>query len=282
MRKAIQMAAEGRIAALPDFGELSEAQAAIGGLGVSAECSLLTSAGKALSLLRGFAHSDRLCVRDVLDKITHGQELDLVRFGSASVDRIAALENDAELDDYTYSVAGCVGEFWTKMCRAHLFSKALLNDAFLFDASIRFGKGLQLVNILRDLPKDLRQGRCYIPGNRLADCGLQPQDLLDPAAIHRLRPLYDSYLQQAEDYLYAGWSYTRILPLSQMRVRLACALPILIGIRTLARLRVSNVLDDRHLIKTTRSEVRWLLLRTVILYPRPIAWNRLFDLAKEE
>ena len=59
-------------------------------------------------------------------------------------------------------------------------------------------------------------------------------------------------------------------------MRLACAWPVLIGIRTLARLRVENVLDDSKRIKVTRAEVRCILLRTVLLYPFPGAWRNLF------
>ena len=39
----------------------------------------------------------------------------------ASPEKIVALETPSELDDYTYRVAGCVGEFWTRICRIHLF-----------------------------------------------------------------------------------------------------------------------------------------------------------------
>jgi len=138
--------------------------------------------------------------------------MDLVRFGDATVDRIVALGTDEELDDYAYKVAGCVGEFWTHMCRSHVFPKAPLNDDTLLADGIRFGKGLQLVNILRDLPDDLRQGRCYIPKEQLSKCGLQPQDLLDATKINTFRPLYDRYLRQTEDHLASGWRYTTSLP----------------------------------------------------------------------
>src|SRR6266478_1488246 len=106
-------------------------------------------------------------MRLVLDTITGGQELDLRRFATAAETRIVALRTDEELDDYTYRVAGCVGEFWTRLCRAHLFPTAALDEGALIQNGIRFGKGLQLVNVLRDLPADLRQGRCYLPEDRL-------------------------------------------------------------------------------------------------------------------
>ena len=33
----------------------------------------------------------------------------------------------------------------------------------MLDAGTRFGKALQLINILRDIPEDLSIRRCYIP-----------------------------------------------------------------------------------------------------------------------
>ena len=123
-----------------------------------------------------------------------------------------ALQTNAELDDYTYRVAGCVGEFWTKICRAHLFPEARLDDAQLLANGIRFGKGLQLVNILRDLPADLRKGRCYLPAEKLDEAGLQPAGLLSPANEAKFLPLYHRYLDAAESHLAAGWAYTNSLP----------------------------------------------------------------------
>ena len=186
-----------------------------------------------------------------------------------------ALRTDDELEDYTYRVAGCVGEFWTKMCRARLFPRAPVDDAFLLANGVRFGKGLQLVNILRDVAADLRHGRCYLPAERLAGASLKPEDLLQPANEPRLRPLYDEYINRAEAHLQAGWAYTNALPRRCMRVRLACAWPILIGRETLKRLRGGNALDPEQRIKVSRQEVRRIVLRSVVLYPLPGAWERM-------
>jgi farnesyl-diphosphate farnesyltransferase len=141
--------------------------------------------------------------------------------------------------------------------------------------AIRYGKGLQLVNILRDLPADLRKGRCYLPLDKLTVAGLKPADLSQPANTAGFRALYDRYLDLVESRLAAGWRYTNCIPWSQMRVRLACAWPILIGLETIQRLRVENVLDPQHPVKISRSEVRRVILRSILSYPWPSAWKRL-------
>jgi farnesyl-diphosphate farnesyltransferase len=254
-----------------EFSELARHQGAPG------ERTLLENCEASLALLQSLTPPDLELVREVLNTITSGQELDLRRFAGASAQRVVALRTDAELDDYTYRVAGCVGEFWTKMCRAHLFPKAALDDAWLLAQGVRFGKGLQLVNILRDLPADLRQGRCYLPAERLSACGLKPEDLLEPASEPRLRPLYNTYLDQAEAHLRAGWGYTNALPRRCVRVRLACAWPILVGLETLKLLRAGNVLDPRQRIKVSRGQVKKFMWRTVLYYPWAAAWARLVE-----
>ena len=250
-----------------DLGDLARRQGSLG------ERRLLEQFEASLALLGALAPADRQLVRQVLETITSGQELDLRRFAGASAHRIVCLRADEELDDYTYRVAGCVGEFWTRICRAHLFPKASLDDSFLLANGVRFGKGLQLVNILRDVPSNLRHGRCYLPAEKLAACGLGPAELLEPANEPRLRPLYDALLDRAQAHLLAGWDYTNALPRRSVRVRLACAWPILIGLETLRLLRRGNVLDPTQRLKVSRRQVKRLLWRSVLYYPSPAAWR---------
>jgi farnesyl-diphosphate farnesyltransferase len=242
--------------------------------GSPAERILLERCEDSLALLQTLAPGDHQLVVEVLQTITSGQELDLRRFGGASDKAIVALRTDDELEDYTYRVAGCVGEFWTKLCLAHLFPNAALDKTLLLANGVRFGKGLQLVNILRDLPADLRRGCCYLPTERLASLPMAPADLLEPANEPRLRPLYDAYLDRAEGHLLAGWAYTNALPRGSMRLRLACSWPILIGLETLKLLRAGKVLDPRQRIKVSRQRVRQLRLRSILLYPWRAAWQR--------
>lgn len=252
-----------------DFGQLAVHQA------LPAERLLLVRCEDALLLLETFSPADRQLIRDVLDTITSGQELDLRRFGTAGTGNPLALETDQELDDYTYRVAGCVGEFWTRICRAHLFPEANLDDARLLDLGVRFGKGLQMVNILRDLPADLRRGRCYLPTEKLQSLGLEPADLLGPGNESRLRPAYDFYLERAAGHLHAGWEYTNTLPAGQVRVRLACAWPVLIGLETVELLGKGAVLDPARRIKVTRGRIREILFYSIVLLPFPGRWRRL-------
>ncbi len=246
-----------------------------------AERHLLTRLDEALEILESLPEFDRRETRRVLGIITSGQELDLSRFETRrQAGSVHALADLRELDDYTYRVAGCVGEFWTRLCRTHLFPRAPLDELRLEEDGVRFGKGLQLVNILRDLPKDLRLGRCYPPADELGKLGMSPSDLLNTENWNRFRPAYAGLLGIAEGHLKAGWNYTNALPRSQVRVRLACALPILLGIRTLALLKRANPLDVTQRVKVPRAEVSRLMRRLVLRYPFPSAWDSLFETSR--
>jgi len=253
-----------------NFGELAQQQ------NLSSEKLLLERIEDSLALLQNFSAADQKLIRDVLTTITSGQELDLIRFEKASTEKVVALETAAELDDYTFRVAGCVGEFWTKMCRAHLFPQARLDEKQFIMDGIRFGKGLQLVNILRDLPADLKKGRCYLPMERLEPAKLFPEILLSPANEAKFLPLFHRYLDEAESHLRAGWTYTNTLPFGQFRVRLGCALPILIGMRTIGKLRAASVIELQQRVKISRGEVRGIMLRSLLACPLPFVWRRLF------
>jgi farnesyl-diphosphate farnesyltransferase len=255
--------------------------------GVSSEKLLLEKIGDSVKGLQTFSAEDQKLVRKVLMTIMSGQELDLKRFTPSKPDpaagflpgptQIIALETATELDDYTYRVAGCVGEFWTKICRVHLFPKAKLKDEsqFMINA-VRFGKGLQLINILRDLPADLKKGRCYLPMEKLEHYKLSPQTLLSPVTETKFLPLFHEYLDKAEAHLQAGWDYTNTLPFSQLRVRLACAWPILIGMKTIEKLRSASVLDLKQRVKVPRADVRGVMMRSILASPFPPVWRGLF------
>lgn len=72
------------------------------------------------------------------------------------------LDDEADLVDYCYVVAGIVGEMLTDL---FLLDRAALEpDAgALRERAARFGEALQLVNILKDSDADAREGRRFLP-----------------------------------------------------------------------------------------------------------------------
>lgn len=254
------------------------------------ERALMLALPQCWPLLHSLSRADQASVRQVLGHITRGQHLDMARFGPG----LNALHTEAELQDYTWLVAGCVGEFWTELCGRHLPGYAHLPQAEMLRIGREYGMGLQRLNIVRDAGADLASGRCYWPVETLALAGLTPALLaeavqpvqthslgqgqnpnLNPnpnpnpgptthgaAALQALSPTYTQWLDHTQAQLACGLRYA--LALKPWRLRLASALPALIGARTVALLRQAGPAALTQSIKMPRREVRRLLWRIAL------------------
>jgi farnesyl-diphosphate farnesyltransferase len=214
-------------------------------------------------IFQEFSPIDRSHIAQVLSVLIGGMEFDIRQFPQKNGQALHALQDIHDFEYYTYAVAGCVGEFWTQIVCSHLPGFRQWDQSCMIPLGIRYGKGLQMVNILRDLPRDLRNGRCYIPMVLLDQVHLAPHQLLDESSAQAFRPLFRKLIQEARDHLDQGWRYTMAIPRMEVRLRLACMWPILIGIRTLQQLSVSRLmLDPNCPIKIARSEVYRIVAAT--------------------
>jgi farnesyl-diphosphate farnesyltransferase len=225
---------------------------------ISAERVLIEALPACFDWLNQLNVEDRSDVRGVLQKINRGQLLDLERFGDGS--EVIALLTAADLDEYTYLVAGCVGEFWTRLCFRHLGGFANLNENEMFERGKHYGMGLQLINILRDAHVDLRRGRCYFPREELAAAHMTPDQILREP--DRLQPIYRKWREKAEKGIEAGIEYS--LAIRNRRVRAATVLPALIGASTLAHLREAGPIALRRQIKISRRDVRRMIAQLMV------------------
>jgi farnesyl-diphosphate farnesyltransferase len=194
------------------------------GAGTDAERELLARRGEIESWLA--ASPDRREIESVWATIREGQHFDQDRFSDAGAPPLS----DQELEHYAYLVAGCVGEFWTRLCAKKLPGFASQGVGDMTALGIRFGKGLQLVNILRDREADFAQGRIYVPAER-----------------------FEKVLDDARAHLRAARSYVRAL--KKYRLRVACTLPLSLAYETLDLIE-GNPLATRA--KVSRLRV-WLL-----------------------
>lgn len=237
------------------------------------EAELLRVCHQAIQILRDSPEEDRILIREVLEIIISGQKLDLQRFHSSKESKIVSLQTPDDLNDYTYRVAGSVGAFWTRMCLAHLSGTTAESPEEMERLGIRFGQGLQLVNILRDFQKDLSIGRCYFPRDLWEPTGWRPE-APDPNN-EAFKKLWQDHVRLAIDCLTDGWHYTMALPTSWKRVRLSCSWPILLGIRTISMM-TSPPLPNTQPTKVVRAEVYEIMLRTILSAPFPGMWDKLF------
>ena len=220
------------------------------------ERDLLGEVAELVSDLRSIPLPDWDLVRDIVVQLTEGMEFDLTRFPLERRGEVDALETAEDLDTYTYMVAGCVGEFWTDVTMRHTPPLAGWDRDSMAALGVRFGKALQMTNVLRDTPTDLRIGRCYLPEEWIQEVGLTAHDLLDHRNADAARPALVSGLVIALEHFDAAEAYLMAIPGQCARLRLAVAWPLLIGLATLEALAQSpNWLDPKAPSKVSRGWV---------------------------
>jgi farnesyl-diphosphate farnesyltransferase len=196
-----------------------------------------------LESLNELPEEQKKAVQKVVKIITDGQAWDLDRFEGEGV---VALASDEELRKYAYQVAGCVGEFWTEIGFAVDEGFATRTFAEMNELGRAYGRSLQLINILRDVPEDLENGRCYLPGAK------SQEELLR----ERKRWIMEARegLEKAEQYAES---------LNGKRMRFGTVLPAMIGRKTLDQLEGATWEEWAGRVKVSRKEVYGMMMRAV-------------------
>lgn len=247
---------EGRVRVLAELAGLSRSPDMI-----AEEKELLAELGTCLGLLEGLPELDRRHVRTVLRTITGGMQKDLERFPGEDSGALTALATGAELVDYTYRVAGCVGEFWSDLHADRLRELRNIERERWREQGVGLGRALQMTNVLRDVRRDLEHGRCYLPLEDLEARGLAASDLLDPQSWPRLKPVYEHWTRVALADAKEGLRHTLAIPPRLVSLRLAGLLPLLLAIPTLGLTLNGNPLDPGSRRKISRSTVYGTLAR---------------------
>ena len=238
-----------------------------------AETELLQALPDLFGSLDKMPEDDRRNVQRTVDTLVHGMEFDLTTFPAPESGRLGSLDTFDDLERYTYLVAGCVGEFWTDVMISHDPAVRNWDRDRMVDLGVRFGKALQMTNIIRDVPRDMRAGRCYVPREILESVGLTPEALMSPDACGAARPVLAALVGRALDFYVSAEEYIRATPRRSARLRLAMTWPVLIGLATLnLLLRSPNWLDPDTRIRVSRPWVYGMMIRSI-----PCAWsNALF------
>ncbi|OGP92995.1 MAG: hypothetical protein A2Z19_05560 [Deltaproteobacteria bacterium RBG_16_54_18] len=162
-----------------------------------------------------------------------------------------------DVDDYIYYVAGTVGNMLTVLF-AHYSSRIDRRIAKKLEKNAEaFGKGLQMINIIRDMPADWRYHRSYIPNELLAKYDLTRQSVFSPRAAVRSREMVDELIDLALSYLDGALQYIVDIPKAELRIRLACLLPLFWALQTLLHLKNNfDVFFNKEKIKISRATLR--------------------------
>ena len=221
----------------------------------SADRRLVGATHQLLELLRERPEEEEQPIRDVVGTLIEGMIWDQSLFTRENPGRASSGLDDAELERYTYLVAGCVGPFWSQVCA--LSDPRLRHLPGDHELAVEFGKGLQWVNILRDIPEDHRQGRYYLPG-------------LDEAGFPQR---FRGRCRRALEALTAAQRYPLLFPSSYLRHRMAVFWPLVLALRTMEKLLRAGGPRPGRRVKVAR----WEVLAWVGLSPLLVVSDRLLS-----
>ncbi len=229
-----------------------------------ADMDLLVRLPALLHVLASLDPADAADVRTCVRTMARGMR----RYATRAAERGARtpyLDDDAELHDYCYVVAGCVGEMLTRLVTRSLVDDSTELAARRLALAPVVGEALQLTNIVLDWPVDVRAGRCHIPASWLALHGLQPRELVGRSSAARELSLRLAAL--AHDALDRVPDYLDTVPASEHRYRLFCLLPALWA---RASLRVAFARTDFHSApvrpRLSRKGVVWEGMRGLLVH----------------
>ncbi len=191
------------------------------------------------SVLRAYAalrEPDRAAIADALRVMTAG----MCKFAARAADRrqgagptqrlVPYIDDEAELYEYCWVVAGCIGVMLTRVFSWR--AGATPGEARRLTLAPAVGEGLQLTNILLDWPADIRAGRCHIPAEWLRTHGLTLQDLTGErtpqvlAVVGQLEKLARAAFKSLPEYL-------ETIPTRFVRYRQFCLWPALWALASL-------------------------------------------------
>ncbi len=209
---------------------------------------------------------------EVVHAVCEGMEMDLQIFPPETAGEIKALPSAAELEKYCRLMGGAPGVFWSKLISYTVPVKVKEADFWAWGQSI--GDALQIVNILRDLPRDLRISRCYFPEEELKENGLTVSDLLLPENSPRFEHIKQHWINWGRQKLQQAKPFYAALPKTQMTHRAAVAWPALWAADTLNKIAAEpNLLDPARRVKIPRTRI----YGTMCLTPCILLSNTLFS-----
>lgn len=171
----------------------------------------------------------------------------------------------ADQNEYCYYVAGLVGLMLTDLFHSygHISDRVL---AQLTPLAVDFGLALQKVNILRDLREDVTEDRCYWPSEVMARHGLTSETILKPENVEASLAVMEEMVDEHWRYLETALRYLTMLPMSQFRVRIFCAIPLFMAVATVRRCEGNPaVFIGPRPVKIPRRQARAILVRSLSL-----------------
>lgn len=178
-------------------------------------------------------------------------------------DQLTPLENEEELEEYCYFVAGAVGEM---LCDLFLLELPYLSDEAretMKNNAVSFGLGLQMTNISKDVVADRERGWSYIPKGLIMEKGLTVEEFHSGISVEKNMAILEKLLNKTTGHLRDALKFSLAIPNHKVSLRLFCIWPLWMAMETVAELHNNpSLLASSAPVKISRSTVRKILWYT--------------------
>ena len=234
-----------------NIGPLEQAFAAWAG---TADRELCRNVGAPLRLFRELPRPLADASRPHILEMARGMALYAKRWQGP--DSLTVLEDVDDLEQYCFFVAGTVGNLLTATFLAKHDELPRETRQGLSDRAVRFGLGLQLTNIVKDVSADHDRGWCFLPAALCAQREVSPGELLEPACRDRAMAVVRDVVELARGHLDEAVAYTLLLPPTAREIRLFVLVPLALALATTTLVEQSpQVLTRGDKVKVSRSTV---------------------------
>ena len=229
---------------------------------IPCEKVILENAFNIFECIDTFPENVRVHIRKWTVEMAEGMK----KYSFGSDNSKVQLSTVKELEDYTYYVAGTVGELLSELFTLDHFKVPAEKKEIMFANGIAFGKALQYVNIIKDSREDFTEGRCFIPADLLQKHGITLEEFFKSDKAEGIKAVYGELINRAEEHLKASVKYIESLPVRLWRIRLFCIWPVALAYATLNGIKrdLDEYIKTNDTYKISRSKVKSILKKGYI------------------
>ena len=238
----------------------------LSGATMDAEKELVANTALVVHLTHQFRAAQREAILRCVDIMTAG----MAEFADRAPEGLGSMR---DLDRYCYHVAGVVGEMITDLACDHSDKIASRRNR-LYPLSSDFGRGLQLVNILKDVWEDRWRGVSWLPREAFGGGAGPPTSIArDPAFARGMLTL----VGVARGHLEAALEYALTIPRHEPGIRRFLLWTLGMAVLTLRRIEANPQFGAGDEVKIPRRQVRATVVTTSIVVRSNHALRWLFD-----
>lgn len=220
----------------------------------AAEVELIEESPRVLQVTRAMHPRQRESIQRCLDTMSRG----MAEF--ARNRNRTGLADVAEYERYCYFVAGVVGEMLTELF-CDYSPEIDANRDLLAPRAVRFGLGLQMTNILKDIWDDLEHDACWLPRDVFERHGYDLKTLAPnhngngPAFAAAMTDL----VEIAHGHLREALAYTLAIPSDETGIRRFLIWATLLAVSTLGKISADPMFTSGTQVKVSRPRVAALI-----------------------